>query len=576
MVKNLFKLYGNQTSLLYKTIILKIVEAMLYASGFGFIYFTLRDLLAGNLTPQLGLYYVLGYLASLVLAYTVNNIQKYSLSIKEHDVFAKERMKLADYIKKLPMGFFNKESAGDLNNTLTESIRSLEALSTVLGKSVATISLASMFLVTGLTVDWRMTIAMFIGMPLAYYILIKDLQATERELLERQDVQGQVSETTIEFVRGIKEIKAFGKSSTSLKSYQQAVDNFKRINLMLVNKLIRRTTGFQLSVNIGFIPVMILGAYLLMAREDLSVAIYLMFLMATLRIYLPLQELAGDIDIVKHASAGLTKVNRIYDNRSLTESAVDNKIKKCNIEFKNVSFAYEKEQVLKNISFYVPENTITALMGPSGSGKTTITNLLARFWDIEEGEITIGGVNVKDIKTAELLSHISMVFQDVYLFNDSILNNIKMGKQDAADEEVIIAAKKANCHEFIMDFPDKYRTVVGEGGGKLSGGEKQRISIARAFIKNAPIILLDEATANIDPENEFVIQSSITNLVRDKTVIVIAHKLSTIRAADQIVVLKNGEIAQLGTHEELSKTKGGIYNNYKKRRQRAKGWKIAN
>jgi ATP-binding cassette subfamily B protein len=297
--------------------------------------------------------------------------------------------------------------------------------------------------------------------------------------------------------------------------------------------------------------------------------------MATLRLYLPLQELAADTLIIKNGSAGLTKVNSVYKNKPLPETTKDRKIKHYDVTFSNVSFAYEDEQVLKNVSFHVPENTITALMGPSGSGKTTIINLIARFWDVKEGEIKIGGINIKDVKTEELMSNISIVFQDVYLFNDTILNNIKVGKQDATQEEVIAAAKKANCHEFIMKFADKYETVVGEGGSKLSGGEKQRISIARAFLKDAPIVLLDEATANVDPENELIIQNSINELVKNKTVIIIAHKLSTLKQADQILVLKQGEIVQRGTHDELIKS-AGIYSDYWRRRQKARGWKIAN
>ncbi len=298
--------------------------------------------------------------------------------------------------------------------------------------------------------------------------------------------------------------------------------------------------------------------------------------MATLRIYLSLQEMSSLVIPIKNASAGLTRVNNIYKTKPLSKRGKSGKMKSFDISFTNVSFAYEKNQVLKNIDFIVPEKTTTALIGPSGSGKTTSTNLIARFWDIEDGEIKIGGVNIKDVNIEELLSNISMVFQDVYLFNDTILNNIKMGKQEATQEEVIIAAKKANCHEFIMELQDKYETIAGEGGCKLSGGEKQRISMARAFLKDAPIVLLDEATANIDPENEFIIQEAINELVKDRTVIIIAHKLSTIKTAHQVLVFERGEIVQRGTHGELSKADGGIYNDYRMRRQKARGWKIVN
>ena len=321
---------------------------------------------------------------------------------------------------------------------------------------------------------------------------------------------------------------------------------------------------------------MLLGAYLFLVKGELSLPFYLLLLMATLRLYLSLQELAGNVLPIKHGNAGLVRVSSIYENKALLETEKGLKIERYGIEFKNVSFAYDDDLVLTNINFQVPEHTITALMGPSGSGKTTITKLIARMWDIKEGEIAIGGIDIRDVKVEELLSHISIVFQDVYLFNDTIANNIRIGNQEATPDEIIDAAKKANCHEFIMAFPEKYETVVGEGGGKLSGGEKQRISIARAFLKAAPILLLDEATANIDPENELIIQMAINELVKDKTVIIVAHKLSTIKAAGQILVLDKGEIVQRGTHTELSKVSGGIYNDYRMRRQKARGWKITN
>ena len=575
MFKKLFALYGEQSPLLYKTAFLKILESMFLGSGFGFIYLTIRDLLAGTLSQQLALHYVLGFLFSLVIAYIINNIQKYRYHVKAYPIFAQERMKLGDHIKKLPMGFFNKKSAGELSNTLTESVQSVEPTTHIFGRIISMLSLAGIFLAVSALLDWRMTISMFLGLPMAFYVLFKDLDIAEAELLKRQDIQGRVSEATVEFVSGIKEVKAFGKSAGSLKKYQQAISDFREQNLKIEKKLIPKLITYQLAINIGFIPTVVLGAYLLIVRGELSLPLYLLFLLATLRLYLPLQEMAGDTIMIKQGSAGLSKVNNIYKNKPLPETAKERKIEHSDIEFKNVSFAYEEEQVLKNISFRIPENTITALIGHSGSGKTTVTNLIARFWDITEGEIKVGGINIKNVKVEELLSHISMVFQDVYLFSDTILNNIKMGKQEATEEEVIAAARKANCHGFIMEFPDKYETVVGEGGGKLSGGEKQRISIARAFLKDAPIILLDEATANIDPENELIVQTTINALVKDKTTIIIAHKLATIKAADQVLVFDKGEIIQRGTPAELSNT-GGIYNDYRMRRQKAKGWKIAN
>ena len=574
MFKKLFDLYGEQRHLLYKATLLRILELAFFGSGLAFIYLTIRNLLAGTLSQQLALFYVAGFLLCLTTAYILNNICKSRYHAKTSFIMAKERIKLADHIKTLPMGFFNKESAGDLNNTLTESVRSLEGLPYLFDKIMALLALG-IFLPLFALLDWRMTIAMLLGLPLAFYVLLRGGDTAEGELLKRQNIQGRVSEAAVEFIGGIKEVKAFGKSATSLKKYQQAIADFKAQNLKLEKTFIPKLLTYQLAVNMGLILVVILGAYLLI-NGGLSLALYVLFLIVTLKLCVSLQELGGSMLAIKMANAGLTKVNNIYKNKPQPETVEERKIERYDIEFKNVSFAYEDELVLKNISFYVPENTTIALIGPSGSGKTTITNLIARFWDIGQGEIKIGGINIKDVKVEELLSHISMVFQDVYLFGDTILNNIKMAKQEATQEEVIAAAKKANCHEFIMQLPDKYETVVGEGGGKLSAGEKQRISLARAFLKDAPIILLDEATANVDPENELIIQSSINELVKNKTAIIIAHKLSTIKAAHQILVLEQGQIVQRGTHAELGKTAGGIYNDYMIGRQKASGWMITN
>ena len=576
MFKKISVLFGDKSSLLYKMAIAKAVESFFLSIGFALIYFTIKNLLANTLSQELALSYLLGFFASIILAYLVNNLNKYRYQVKTYSIFALERIKIANHIRKLPMGFFNKSSAGALSNTLSESVHTIEPVMYVYSKILSLISYIIMFLMMSFFLDWRMAIAMFVGVPLAFYILFKDIDMTEKSLVDRQHMQGQVSEATVEFVSGIKEAKTFGKGMRSLKKYEQAASNFKEQNLKIEKLAIPKVVGYQLSVHVGFLPVMVLGAYLLIIKGELNLPIYLLFLLATLKLYISLQEVAGDIILIKNVSAGLTSINNIYENEPLMEASENKKITKYDIEFRNVSFAYEKEQVLKNINFHAQSNTITALMGPSGSGKTTVTNLIARFWDIKEGEIRIGGTNIKDFKTSELLAHISMVFQNVYLFNDTILNNIKMGDQKATEEEIIAASKEANCHDFIMKLPEKYETLVGEGGGRLSGGEKQRISIARAFLKNSPIVLLDEATANIDPENELIIQSSINKLVKNKTVIIIAHKVATIKSANQILVFDKGEIVQRGTHAELGKITGGIYNDYRLRRQRARGWKITN
>jgi ATP-binding cassette subfamily B protein len=305
----------------------------------------------------------------------------------------------------------------------------------------------------------------------------------------------------------------------------------------------------------------------------MSYGTLLMFLVISFRIYLPIESIGSTTGLMRLMDASLNRVEQIRNIPLLDEKDIDREINGYDIEFKNVTFSYEARDVIKNMSFKIKENTMTALVGSSGSGKTTITNLIARFWDVQKGKITIGGTNIKDMKCESILSHISIVFQNVYLFNDSIINNIKFGKPEATKEEVIEAAKKARCHEFIEKLENGYDTIIGQGGSTLSGGEKQRISIARAILKDAPIIFLDEATASIDPENEQKIQQAINELIKNKTLIVIAHRLSTIKNADQILVIEEGELAEKGKHEQLL-DKDGIYANYWKRRQKANNWKF--
>lgn len=378
----------------------------------------------------------------------------------------------------------------------------------------------------------------------------------------------------LEYVEGIQALKAFNVAGEKFEKLKNAFDNQRESAVHIETKSAApiATVG-KMVLNLGIAITMILGGVLTIKLE-LSPFYYIAFLVMALNIYEPVSILFFFIADFARTNRANERITEIYEEKTLDEHLEGNVHPKDNtITFSNVTFGYGETAVLKNISLKFPEKTITALVGPSGSGKSTVTKLIGRFWDVDSGEITLGGVSVKDMPTEELLGKISVVFQDVYLFHDTIEQNIKMGKEDATREEVIEAAKKASCHEFIMSLPDGYDTMVGEGGSTLSGGEKQRISIARALLKDAPIVLLDEATASLDPENEVLIQSAISELVFDKTVIIVAHRLQSIMNADQIVVLDDGNVRETGTHTELLE-KDGMYAHLWQEQSRAGNWSI--
>jgi len=377
----------------------------------------------------------------------------------------------------------------------------------------------------------------------------------------------------LEYLDGIKNIKAFNLHGKKFVRLEKAFQNLKKQSIKqeaVAGPSVMLGIWF---LNVGTALIMLAGISFVIAGT-LSIPYFLFFLIIGTRMYDPLSRALISFIELSYYAISANRIKEVFDLKPLPEPAVSAKLSSHNVEFKNVWFRYRETDVLKDVSFSLPENSMTALVGPSGSGKSTITRLIARFWDVNQGEIMVGGRTVKKLKYSDLLANISMVFQDVYLFNDTILNNIKVGKANASMEEVVTAAKKARCHEFIEKLPHGYETMVGEGGATLSGGEKQRVSIARAILKDTPIILLDEATASLDPENELYIQEAIGELIKSRTLIVIAHRLSTITHANQILVLKEGEIVERGTHQELLAKDSSLYQGMWNEQRRAHGWKI--
>lgn len=488
-----------------------------------------------------------------------------------YDVSAKGRISLAEHLRKLSLGFLGSRDPGDLTTMLLGDYTQVETgISHFLPQIVSGAILPILFFLMLLSVEWRMAVAMFIALPLSVAVLFFSnglfLKLSKSHLKAKIDSASRLQEYLI----GMREIKAHNLSGVRFQRLREAFARLMRESIR-IEGIIGPVMGVAITLmNSGLTLMIFTGTYLL-ADGKLPLPVFLTFLLVGTRIFEPLVVVMVNYAEIKYTAFSAERIMQIRAEKPLagTQDAPSGN----DIEFQHVSFAYEQDPVLKNASFTIPHRSITALVGPSGSGKSTVTRLIARFWDAQKGAVLLDGVDVREIDPEKLLSRISMVFQDVYLFKDTIRNNIKVGKMDATQEEIEAAAKKACCYDFISTLPQGYDTLVGEGGCTLSGGEKQRLSIARALLKDAPIVLLDEATASLDPENEREVQKAINALVSNKTVVIIAHRLKTIRGADKIIVLENGWVVEEGNHDTLLKRKG-LYAHLWNLQQRAEGWNM--
>jgi len=484
-----------------------------------------------------------------------------------------KRIKIGDRMKYMPMGYFNSRSLGNITAAVTTTMEEIEKIAPpALVRTIHGL-IRTFIMIVGLTIfDWRIGLLSLAGAVL--FLLVNHvLQTKSRNLSpKRQASQAKLVDGVLEYVQGMGVVKAFNLAKVANKTIDHAIDDVEKKNF---------------GMEIGFIPYVAAQQFVLrMTSVCIVIASILFYLNGTMELFMCLLmivcgffvyselEAAGLMSsFLRLIDASIDRVEDIHKTPVMDIDGADITAPNRDIKFKNVSFSYDQRKIIDNVNFKILQGTTTAIVGPSGSGKTTLCNLIARFWDVSDGEVLLGGKNVKDYTLNKLLSNISMVFQNVYLFNDTIANNIKFGKPDATMEEVVEVAKKACCHEFISVLPQGYDTVIGEGGATISGGEKQRISIARAMMKDADIIILDEATANVDPENEDELQRAIETLTRNKTIIMIAHRLKTVRNADQILVLDNGRIVQNGKHDTLI-NQPGIYADFINIREKAVGWKL--
>ena len=491
-----------------------------------------------------------------------------------YQLTARDRLAIGDALKRVSLGYFQQVSTGSILSSITTGLSTLENMGIrmidnfvggYLNFLVIFVCLAVCSPVTALIALAAAAASLLFMLLISHYSRVN----APVEAQANRDLTGAV----IEYARGLSVVKSFGQSGASMASVTRAIDDSRRIHLKIEWGYVPGNALHLLALKCGSVGLA-LSAALQCLRGQMDFSMTLMFVFFSFSIFASLEPISDSAHTLGVIDDAMDQLDVLRGEQFIDASGREIALTNYDIAFRNVDFGYDSRQVLKNVSFTIPERTSTAIVGPSGSGKTTICSLLARFYDPQSGSITVGGHDLREFTCDSLLSNISMVFQNVYLFHDTIRANILFGRPDASEDDMIEAAKKARCHAFIMARPDGYDTVVGEGGGTLSGGEKQRISIARAILKNAPIIILDEATASIDPENEHLIQQAISELTRGKTIITIAHRLATIQNADQILVVDDGRIAERGTHAELVR-QDGLYKRFTSIREQAEGWRIA-
>lgn len=576
IIRRVLRLSGNLSKRIWGSFICGFLESMFGLLPIAAVFLVLIELQNGQPITGQTWGIVIGLIAGglilrMIFKYLVYRLQ----STAGFEFVARERIALGDRLRNVPMGFFHNNSVGDITATVTTDLNFLENYSMHILDKVTT-GVLSMIVMAGciLAFDWRIGLIFVAGILLSFPIYSHMQKKGKALSAKRQKIQSEAVAATLEYVQGISVVKSFNMCDKNLSDIEDAYESNAAASYGVERVFTPLNMTYSMVFRISACMIM-LCAGILAVGGDLSFANLAVILIASFTIFNPIEVMGQMTTMIRTMDAALDRVERIKQAKKIDENGRDIPLDSFDIGFEHVSFAYENgNPILKDVSFSIPQGSMTAIVGPSGGGKTTITRLIARFWDVQEGSITIGGHDVKEFTCDSLLKNMSMVFQNVYLFHDTIENNIKFGCPDATHEQVVEAAKKACCHDFISALPQGYDTVIGEGGSTLSGGEKQRISIARAMLKDAPIILLDEATASVDPENEVHLQQAISALVKNKTLIVIAHRLSTIRDADQILVVDNGKIVEKGVHAELIQQKG-IYQKFWNIRQKARNWKLA-
>lgn len=489
------------------------------------------------------------------------------------EVAAGQRIHLGDVLKRVPLGYFSQNSVGDILAGVTTELSVLELQGMKMVDAV--INGYAKFIAIVLCLIFFSPVAAaisVIGIVFSALALHGISRHSEKTATTAHEAVENMSGAAIEYIRGLSIVKSFGQEGASTQSFRSANKALKDIRIGIETGFTPFNCLHLFALKLASMGIVFICAWQA-AQGQMSMAFFLMFVLFSFVMFGSVENINDAAHLLGVIDSAMDKLEALENAEYIDQDGTDIKPTSYDIEFKDVSFGYDDRMVLHDLNFTIPQNATTAIVGPSGGGKTTLCNLIARFYDVNSGTITLGGTDIRAFTCDSLLRNISMVFQNVYLFRDTIKNNINFGRPDAADEQIIAAAKAARCHDFIMALPDGYDTVIGEGGSSLSGGEKQRISIARAMLKDAPIVILDEATASIDPENEHLIQEAISALTHGKTIVTIAHRLATIENADQILVIDGGTVAQRGTHKELLEQEG-TYKTFIKIREQAEGWRI--
>ena len=558
----------------YLAVVLGVLRAMFSALRITAVAVVVQGLIEGQLTSR-HLWLSFGIMAVSVIGQILITLKTTMLQCEAgYHSCCHKRIEIAEHLRYLPMGFFNRNSLGAITNVTTNTMESLADVAArivmVTTQGILTTSVIAVFI---LCFDWRIGLVLVAGI-LLFLLFNSIMQKATIPLASRKHrADENLVSQVIEYVQGIAEVKNYSMTDSRAQKLDAAINEkrdtdtaveFTVMPWVTIQNITTKLTGMLMSI-------LSLKFYF---DGTMPLLYCIMMMISAFMVFESLEAMGSFSALLRTVHVAVTKTREIMDMPPMDIDGADITPAKQDIELKNVDFSYDRRKIIDGVSLTIPEKTTTAFVGPSGGGKTTLCHLMARFWDVQGGQVLLGGRNVKDYSFDSLMKNFSFVFQNVYLFEDTIANNIRFGEPGASMDRVIDAAKKARCHDFIMALPDGYDTVIGEGGASLSGGEKQRISIARAIMKNAPIIILDEATANVDPESETELTAAIEALTKEKTIIMIAHRLKTVRNADQIFVVDNGQIVQHGTHNELIKKKG-IYKTFVEGRQEAASWKIA-